>query len=469
MPSGQWPARRFLRAVPALAAVVAAALPAAGVRAADDPLLAEQWGLHTVGAPAAWATSRGESVTVAVIDTGVDLDHEDLVGQVATSVACLGTLGDQARCAGAGEDDDGHGTHVAGLLAATAGNGKGGAGVAPAARLMVIRALRRTCVSLPGGVPDCHGYGNTLDVSAAVRWAVDHGAHVVNLSWAEDQSPLSDGSVADAIAYAWSRGVIAVMASGNDAGATDGVPRDPVPAIVVTGTTRDGRRAAYANGVDDRARWALAAPGGDGSGACPAGDVLSTFSPPDGPPGYGCLGGTSMASPHVSGAVALLRSLGLSAQETVDRLLATARDAGLPGPDAEYGSGILDVAAAVAGVTRRPGGPDGTGPPAGGPAATSGDGAGTPAAPAPAVPPREESGETAAPPPGTSPPFQTGAAAPEVVAPPADRAPALPSPAGAGEPGSRRGWALAAAALAAAAGLAHVPGRRRALTPRRRG
>ena len=111
-----------------IAAVALVAVPAV---AADDPRQSEQWALAQIGAPAAWPSATGSGVRIGIVDSGVDLDHEDLAGQIVAHASCVGSAGDPARCAGPGEDLNGHGTHVAGIAAAVGGNGKGSRGSRP--------------------------------------------------------------------------------------------------------------------------------------------------------------------------------------------------------------------------------------------------------------------------------------------------------------------------------------------------
>lgn len=300
---------------------------------ANDPLRANQWPLDVIGAEVAWEQSKGAGMTVAVIDTGVDLAHEDLKSQIVAGNDFID--GD-----GLAQDVNGHGTHVAGVIAAAAGNGLGLVGVAPEARVMPIRAL------------DAEGSGTPTAVVAAVNWAIDNGANVINLSVTEvlTRGGSFTSSLTSAIQRAWDKGVIVVLASGNDDPATSiSFPSyDTVPAIVVTATDRNDALAAFAKPVGN-ARWALAAPGGSGRGQIND-DIASTFWMRGQSNLYAAMAGTSMAVPHVAGAAALLRSMGLSPAETVDRLLATARDLGPVGRDTTFGAGRLDLSAAINGV-----------------------------------------------------------------------------------------------------------------------
>jgi subtilisin family serine protease len=345
------PHRRARRAGPlALGAAVAVLLgPVAAGHSGDvanDAGL--QWNLDRIGAEAAWDTATGAGTTIAVVDSGVALEHEDLADQLVEGVACQATDGDPGRCRGSPADQDGHGTHVAGVAAAVTGNQLGIAGVAPGARIMPVKVLFRACDT-------CQSTGEADDVAAAVRWAAEHGADVINLSLGSTASAVFGPGFADAVRDAWALGAIPVVAAGNDYVLTADL--GDAPAVVVSATDRDDGAPGYSNGVGE-ARWAVAAPGGDGSdtpASCsqqgePRG-ILSTFwSSADPRSAYACLSGTSMAAPHVSGALAVLRSAGLSAEDAVQRLLDTAVDLGEAGPDRIFGAGRVDLAAAVAGV-----------------------------------------------------------------------------------------------------------------------
>ena len=313
----------------------------------DDPAVRglRTWNLDAIGAPEAWELGRGEGATVAILDSGIDLDHPDLRGRIVGGVSCIGSGGDPDRCSGSPDDRNGHGTHVAGIVAAEADNGRGIAGVAPDARLLAVQVLADQCLD-----PGCVAEGAATDVAAGIDWSVDHGADVINLSLAPTEQGTVDPELERAVLDAWQRGVVLVAAAGNDE------PSDEfadLPVIVVTALDRSGRLAAYSQGVGE-AGWALAAPGGqigDTAESCTAGGepagILSTWSGSDGADEYACLAGTSMASPHVAGAAAVLMASGLGADETVHRLLSTATDLGEPGADASYGAGALDLARAV--------------------------------------------------------------------------------------------------------------------------
>jgi subtilisin family serine protease len=350
-------AARVLGALGVLAlALLGAAAPA---RAQDgptnDPGSRFQWHLDAIGAPTAWAASTGKGATIAVVDTGIDLDHEDLQadGKIAGAASCIGTDGDPSRCTTGGHDDgrddDGHGTHVAGIAAASTGNAIGVAGVAPDAQILAVKVLTESCGGLLSST--CDARGTADDVVAGIEWAIAHGATVINLSLGSTSESVFGPAFAQAIEDAWNAGVIPVVAAGNDFILGSGFSNNH--AIVVGALNRAGAEASYSSGVGS-ARWGISAPGGesDDSGSCetaPRG-ILSTYWVSGSSNSYACLAGTSMAAPQVAGAAAILRSAGLSAQDTVDRLLGTARDIGPTGNDSTYGAGALDLVAATAGL-----------------------------------------------------------------------------------------------------------------------
>jgi len=312
-----------------------------------DPGRGLQWGVAKVGATEGWRAGTGQGVVIAVIDTGVHLAHEDLAQKLVPGRDFVDDDNNPS-------DRNGHGTHVAGIAGAATDNCIGVSGVAPDARLMPVRVL------------DENGDGFSDDVLAGVKWAVDHGADVVNLSLGVEGAQLFGTALDEAVNYAWSNGVIPVVAAGNDYVLGSGFADEP--ALVVAATTRTDAKPAYSNGVGN-AKWGLAAPGGSSGDAIPASeedDILSTYWESDEPNkhnSYAYDSGTSMAAPHVSGAAAILLSVGLSPQQTVDRLLATARDIGPAGDDSTFGHGLLDIAAATAGFARTT--PTSTPPPAG--------------------------------------------------------------------------------------------------------
>jgi subtilisin family serine protease len=307
--------------------------------AADDPLTNRQWGLTQIHAPSAWSVSTGKDVKIGIVDSGVNRNHEDVAGKVIAATTCVGTGGNMGNCSGSGDDIHGHGTHVAGVAAGNTGNGVGIASVAPNAKLIVARVF----------APDPNGGEPTADlqdVKAGIEWVVAQGAQVVNLSVGIDTQSVTCGllggcanPLGPAVEAAWQKGALPVIASGNGNQELfgGGPGYSNLDAIVVGATGMDDNVAPYSSAIGS-AKWGIVAPGGDAvSGTdprctdssrtdCPM--ILSSFAgdtcnPTPGPSCYAYLAGTSMATPHVSGAAALLFAKGLSRQEVVDTLLAT--------------------------------------------------------------------------------------------------------------------------------------------------
>ena len=308
-----------------------------------DPFVSQQWGLTRIGADQAWATATGSGVTIAIVDTGVDLTHPDLAANVDTDHDADFVDG-KADTDGA-QDGSGHGTHVAGIAAAVTHNGVGVAGTAPRATILPVRVLGDA------------GGDRTGRIAAGIRYAADHGAEIVNLSLAYsppghvDSITGSMRPVHEAIAYALSKGAVVVASSGNDSlpfcaepAAVDGV-------LCVGAVDRAERPAYYTNFESRRSKRYLVAPGGDQTLSC-SNDILSTYlrgaeqvcSSVD---GYEADAGTSMAAAFVSGTAALLAEKGLKASEIVDCLLGTTDDLGPPGRDPVFGYGRLNALRAV--------------------------------------------------------------------------------------------------------------------------
>jgi subtilisin family serine protease len=301
---------------PALCALLTVGLIATTAGASNDNDFGKQWGLAKIGAPEAWARTTGAGIRVGIVDTGVDLTHEDLAGRVVESISCVGAAGDPAKCSGSAQDDQGHGTHVAGIIAANKDNTLGIAGVAPDAQLVVAKALNAA------------GAGTEEDIVAGIKWVVDHGAKVVNLSLGDPNfviTSLLGTGMRPGIEYAWSKGAVPVVASGNSDLFGLGIGSSnygDMNAIVVGATGPDDNVSEYSSPIGS-AKWGILAPGGAGDGNKDH-DIWSTFWKSGTPNAYAALAGTSMATPHVVGAVALLLAEGLSAEQAVQRLLDTA-------------------------------------------------------------------------------------------------------------------------------------------------
>lgn len=270
-----------------------------------------QWNMKKIGAEPAWDITRGAAdVVVAVIDTGVDLDHPDLAGNLVPGYNFInpGT---------SPQDDHGHGTHVAGIVAAVTGNGTGVAGVAGDCRVMPVKVLSG------------EGEGTDYGVAQGIQWAADNGARIASLSLG---GPDYSQALADAVNYAYGKNVLVVAAAGNEGGAI--LYPAALPHVVAVGATDNGdNRAAFSNYGD---ALDIAAPGVS---------IFSTLWDDT----YIYLSGTSMATPHVSGAAALVLSLhpGHTAGQVESALERNAVDLGNPGWDPYYGYGRLDALAAL--------------------------------------------------------------------------------------------------------------------------
>ncbi len=351
-----------------MAAVLVGALPA---QASNDPAFDRQWGMVKIGAPTAWQTTTGVGIKIGIIDSGGHLNHEDLQsGKIAGHTACINTDGDPRRCSGSGQDIDGHGTHVSGIAAANKDNGRGVAGVAPDAQLLIARVFEDDGAFLD-------------DVIAGIKWAVDNGARVVNLSLGEElpiQGELGGGADAlfeEGVEYAWSRGAIPVFAAGNTNlfGTGFGSANyGSMNAVVVGATGRSDEISSYSSETGN-AKWALVAPGGNSSRGGETSMIFSSYWDSGGAPNlYAYAQGTSMAAPHVAGALALLLSRGVSHQRAVEIVLASADRGVRCGSNSDNCVGRLDVAKAVAmtgGAAPAPTAPAPTAAPAGAPPATA--------------------------------------------------------------------------------------------------
>lgn len=298
----------------------------------NDPLFARQWNLDQINAPEAWAAgATGKGAVIAIIDSGVDVRHPDLGGRMV--------LPDGVQCSWV-LDELGHGTHVAGVAAASTDNGRGIAGVAPGARIMPFGAS-----------------GNPAD---RIRLAADSGADVINMSWTSiEASPVDPlhPDLVEALDYAWERGVVLVAAAGNDRFPNCEHPASHPKVLCVASTDSSGRPSHLSNLPNKLEGVTLRAPGGVGVGGCDATDDIWSTLPPSSTygscgafPGYEPLGGTSMAAPHVAGVAAMLRGLGFSRDRVVECIVSTAVNpvTGARGmQDPVYGYGILDAARAV--------------------------------------------------------------------------------------------------------------------------
>ena len=284
------------------------------------------WGFNRIGLNQVRAINAGSSqVVVAVVDTGIDLSHPDLTQQLVPGINTLPN-------ASGPDDDHGHGTHVAGVIAARPYQGRGLVGIAPRCRLMPIKVLDR------------EGKGATDDIVAGIVWAVNNGARVINLSLGG-----TGGSRAlrEAVDYAIAKDVLLVAAMGNQGENLQEYPAG-YPGVIAVGASDESDQKA---GFSNTGSWI--------SVCAPGENILSTL--PTRPVHvvknegkqmyYDWMDGTSMAAPFVAGVAALLRAQypTLSAQAIKQRLEKTADDLGSAGYDEEFGFGCINAARALRG------------------------------------------------------------------------------------------------------------------------
>lgn len=278
----------------------------------NDPYLSGQYAWEVIEAYDGWLYGEGSpAVVVAVIDSGIQPDHPDLQAKL---VPGYDFVADDATP----NDEQGHGTHVAGTVAASTNNGVGVAGTCPQCRLMAVRVL------------DATGYGSELDVAKGIVYAADHGAQVINLSLGGD---LEVVALADAVNYAWGKGVLLACAAGNGGFAGNAVqyPAYYGNCLAVGATDEWDQRAYYST----YGTWVdLAAPGSS---------IYSTALPSS----YALLSGTSMATPHVAGVAGILVASGLNNTEIRARLQDTADT--IDGTGEHWSNGRLNMLRALRG------------------------------------------------------------------------------------------------------------------------
>jgi type VII secretion-associated serine protease mycosin len=286
-------------------------------KARSDQVRDEQWQLDVLQAKTAWRSSTGRGVTVAVIDSGVDASHPDLAGQVLPGLDLVDPEG-----SGGEPDPVGHGTTVAGLIAGRDDDRRGVVGLAPDARILPVRVL-----------DDENRYDDAIIVARGVRWAVDNGARVINLSLGGSGD---SAALAAALDYAFARDVVVIACTGNVASSSSSkvwYPAREPGVIAVAGLERDSEDL-WSGSITGPAT-VLAAPATSLVGARPG--------------GYWRVQGTSFAAPLVAATAALVRARypQMSAGDVVNRLLTTARDLGSTGRDDRFGYGLVDPVAAL--------------------------------------------------------------------------------------------------------------------------
>jgi len=296
----------------------------AAPKAVQDAVRDREYWLDEYGIRAAWATTQGAGVTIAVIDTGVDGAVPDLAGAVVGGADFSG-IGSADGQTPVGSEGSNHGTMVASLAA---GRGTGATngilGAAPAASILSLS------IGFGEGTT-----GSDDQIAAAVRWAVDNGADIINMSLTRNTLDWPE-SWDDAFLYAADNDVVVVAAAGNRASGTTtvGAPATMPGVLTVAGVDTKGQASfdASSQGIT----IAVAAPSEQLVGAVPGG-------------GYAIWNGTSGATPIVAGIVALVRAAHpeLDAANVINRITSTAKDAGASGPDAIYGFGLINAQAAV--------------------------------------------------------------------------------------------------------------------------
>ena len=294
--------------------------------APNDPYYGYQWNMSLQGVPLAWDNSTGSGAIVAVVDTGVTSGPDGIPNLLAGYDFVDGDTD--------ASDENGHGTHVAGTIAQTTNNGVGVAGMAPDASILPVRVLAGD------------GMGTTAGVAQGILWAANQGAHIINLSLGGDSY---SHVLADAIDDVTAMGVLVVAATGNeDYQNFISFPGSLTNTLAVGATGLNQTRAPYSNRGPE---IELSAPGGDlsvdadGDGY-PDGILQETTV--DGQTSYWFLEGTSMATPHVSAAAALLYGLGVTHPDEIrSLLLGSADDLAGTGWDSGTGYGGLNVVSAL--------------------------------------------------------------------------------------------------------------------------
>ncbi|MDJ1173340.1 S8 family peptidase [Roseofilum capinflatum] len=284
----------------------------------NDPDYAKQWNLRSINMESAWDDTKGQGVTVAVIDTGITQVPDLKDTKFAQG---YDFVNDRIEA----KDDAGHGTHVAGTIAQSTNNDYGVAGIAYEAKLMPLKVLGAS------------GGGTVADIAEAIKFAADHEADVINLSLGgAGESAL----LKEAIDYAYNKGLVVVAAAGNSNQNAASYPARYPHAIGISALDPSGAKAPYSNygaGVD------LSAPGGSEAGKI----LQNTIDPQTGKAVFEGYQGTSMAAPHVAGVAALIKSVGVEDPEDVLKILKESSRAVEEDPLNHFGAGQLDAGAAV--------------------------------------------------------------------------------------------------------------------------
>lgn len=287
-----------------------------------------QWGLFSdaipnagIDAPRAWDITTGSAdIVIAILDTGVDLTHEDLYAKIVPGRNVITGAPNPNNP----DDDHGHGTFTAGVAAAMTNNFTGVAGVSWGARIMPIKAL------------DYSGYGTEADAAAGIIWAADNGAHVINMSMGGyDDVPVEQ----QAVQYAWSKGCILVGASGNDDSSALFFPASYEEVLAVGASNEARARCTSADWFEGGSNY-----GNYLDVMAPGNNIMSTWTDYSGGT-YTIASGTSAAAPFAAGTAALLLSHypSWTNAQVVNQIKMTARDMGAKGWDQYTGWGLVNA------------------------------------------------------------------------------------------------------------------------------
>lgn len=297
---------------------VEALVRATGKSTPPQPLETLTWGIDRIDAEKIWNITTGDPIKVAIVDTGIDVKHPDLTDNLKGGFSAVDYTSNY-------NDDNGHGTHVAGITAA-ADNNIGVIGVGPKIDLYAVKVLNR------------RGSGYLSDVIEGLNWSIQNNMQVINMSLG---TSIDSPSFHEAIQKVYQAGIVQIVAAGNN-GATVNYPAAYPEVIAVSATDQN----------DNLASWSSRGPEVDLS--APGVSIYSTYKGQT----YQTLSGTSMAAPHVTGAAALVLTTPVGAYdldadglwdpiEVYNKLTATAEDLGLFGRDDLYGFGLVDAEAAV--------------------------------------------------------------------------------------------------------------------------
>ena len=262
------------------------------------------WGVDRIDADNVWVNNTGENVKVGILDTGIDLDHPDLKNNIAGGANFVSNAKSE-------DDDNGHGSHVAGVVAAI-DNEEGIVGVAPKAKLYAVKVLDR------------RGSGYLSDIISGIEWCVTNNIQVINMSLG---SSYDVQAFHDAITAAYNAGIVIVCAAGNNSGGSVDYPGKYTETIAVSAVT-SSNEIAYFSSIGDEVDF-----------AAPGANIYSTYKSAS----YKALNGTSMASPHVAGVVALVLYKYPSATpaQVKTHLINTAENLNLS--KSKQGNGLIDA------------------------------------------------------------------------------------------------------------------------------